>query len=177
MSKNIAVFTTLAMLTSACGESSKAPEPAGPRLAVEFELLENLPRGRFDAAITLVNRGSTALPASGWELFFNFGRGPLPETLPSSVALTHVNGDFYRLAPDGGIRRHRARHERASAVHRPGLADQGGRRARRGLPGYGRRTRGGGRSHRLSVHEPPTDQPLGGRRPPDSEPSLALRGE
>jgi hexosaminidase len=49
--------------------------------------------------LALTNSGRSTLSRTGWALYFNFYQeiGPLPQT--STVRITRINGDFYRLEP------------------------------------------------------------------------------
>ncbi len=97
MVKPLHLLLAASLLAGACAPAP--PETASPEIALELELLENdVDSGRFRAALTLVNRGGAEL-AGGWQLWFNFGRAIVPESLPAGVAVTHVNGDLVRLEP------------------------------------------------------------------------------
>ena len=99
MTTRILTPLTGLLLMTAC--ASPPERPPTPRMAVRFELLENHLDGtdRFAAALVLDNRGPGTLGNRGWELYFNFARPDLVASPPAEVAATHVNGDFYRLAP------------------------------------------------------------------------------
>lgn len=87
------------VLLAACG-APPTPEPASAPLAAHFEVLDNHHNGMesFQAELTLRNQGTETL-GGGWELYFNFGRMVLPESLPDAVEVTHVNGDLFRMTP------------------------------------------------------------------------------
>ncbi len=53
----------------------------------------------FKAALTITNKGTDDLTGEGWALYFNFVRMPIPERVPETVTFTHINGDFFKLAP------------------------------------------------------------------------------
>lgn len=76
-----------------------AQHPSAKRITVYWGVLANQENGRARWELTFVNQDTVVLPASGWQLYFNFMRPILPESVPSSVRLTHLNGDFYRLEP------------------------------------------------------------------------------
>ena len=90
----------LTLLTAGCTTSTPEHEAAAP-WALHFEVLDNHQDGpnSFKAALTLINKGTAAVDRSGWSLYFNFARMIVPESLPPSVAITHVNGDFFKLEP------------------------------------------------------------------------------
>ncbi len=85
---------------------NSTPDPsAAQSFAIGFELVENHVDGenRFRAALTLDNHGPATLENRGWELYFNLARPIFPQSLPTGVEVTQVNGDFYRLQPDDGF--------------------------------------------------------------------------
>jgi hexosaminidase len=95
------VAVVLTVVMSGCG-TPPVDHPPGDRIALEFEVLDNLlPEGnRFSARLTLTNESSVPLE-SNWTLFFNFGKAIAAESLPASVTATHINGDYWRLEPTG----------------------------------------------------------------------------
>lgn len=66
-----------------------------------FTVVDNHQNGLddFRASLTLTNTGEEALPAAGWELYFNFIRAPRAASMPENVAYQHVNGDFHKFFP------------------------------------------------------------------------------
>ena len=91
---------TLAFFAAGCTPSSPKHQATTP-WALHFEVLDNHQDGAnsFKSALTLINKGTVAVDNTGWTLYFNFGRMILPESLPPSVEITHVNGDFFKLEP------------------------------------------------------------------------------
>lgn len=77
------------------------PFPSADDVAIEWGVETNFVEdgGRFRSQLTLKNRGETAIPASGWNLHFNFLRPIHPESVQGSLRISRVNGDFYTLAP------------------------------------------------------------------------------
>ena len=67
------------------------------RWGVETNLVDD--GARFRSRLTLVNRDDTALPATGWTLYFNFLRQIDPESVSGNLDVTRINGDFYQLTP------------------------------------------------------------------------------
>lgn len=49
------------------------------------------------------NTGGADLGADGWEIYFNFLRDIVPESVPPEITIEHINGDFMRLAPAEGF--------------------------------------------------------------------------
>jgi hexosaminidase len=100
-----AVVLTLAAGLPTGASESPAAMLGGDRLAVRFELIENQHQGteEFLAELTLVNRGSVALPGRDWELYFNFGRPMRSPKADPEIVLDHVNGDLWRLRPTAGF--------------------------------------------------------------------------
>ena len=75
--------------------------PSADQLAIQWGVETNLvdDGARFRSRLTLSNEGATALPASGWSLYFNFLRQIDSESVSAPVEITRVNGDFYKLEP------------------------------------------------------------------------------
>ncbi|UCJ10312.1 carbohydate-binding domain-containing protein [Chitinophaga pendula] len=80
---------------------TKAPAFDASRLKASWGLVENNHQGKrqFLSAFTFVNNGKTPLPASGWQLYFNFVRSVKPGTTSTGMKAEHVNGDLYKLTP------------------------------------------------------------------------------
>ena len=76
-----------------------AQYPAPERITIYWGLVANQENGRARWELTLVNQDTVALPPSGWSLFFNFMRLIDAQSVSPTVQLTHINGDFYQLAP------------------------------------------------------------------------------
>ncbi len=84
------------------GCTPAAPHPRAEDLALHWAVLDNHQDdgNSFRSALTLTNHGEVPLGAEGWTLYFNFGRHILPDRLPRGIAVTRINGDFFRLTPD-----------------------------------------------------------------------------
>ncbi|WP_273430862.1 family 20 glycosylhydrolase [Chitinibacter tainanensis] len=79
-------------------------KPAGAHLHLAWACKANAHNGdNFLAALTLTNLSDQVLPASGWALYFNTCRKIKPETVTGNVLVTHINGDFWSLAPAAGF--------------------------------------------------------------------------
>jgi hexosaminidase len=70
-------------------------------LAIRWTMGENNYQGKggFSSAFTLLNKGQSILPSSGWNIYFNFVRFIKPESVTGNVKIRHINGDFYVLSP------------------------------------------------------------------------------
>ncbi len=106
MTKRFFFLLAASLLAGACqppdtedGGRPSAGHPSAGRIALHFEVLENFEAGGFRAALTLTNHRAAELAAEGWELYFNFNRAFAQESLPAGIAVSHVNGDFFRLEP------------------------------------------------------------------------------
>ena len=71
------------------------------RLRISWEIIENnhQQKPQFLSALTLRNAGRTALPATGWKIYFNFPRFILADSVTGPVTIRHLNGDLFELAP------------------------------------------------------------------------------
>lgn len=72
-----------------------------PPVALAWEATDNLHNGSasYLFELTFINEGDAAWTAKDWELYFNFERIVFEENVPDEVAVTHINGDLYRLTP------------------------------------------------------------------------------
>jgi hexosaminidase len=86
------------VLAGAAGPSTDVTQ-AGLRVAWDVLGPEGGSGGAFRSELTLINGGPRVLGSSGWTLYFNSSRRLLPESLPPSVHVTHLNGDFHKLEP------------------------------------------------------------------------------
>lgn len=79
---------------------AQAPFDAS-QLKVSWEVGENHYQGKaqFMSVFTIVNKGHTAFPAQGWQLYFNFVRSVNAGPTTGGVSAAHVNGDLYKLMP------------------------------------------------------------------------------
>ena len=71
--------------------------PGTAPIAIEWECLSNFAGdGIFEARLNLRNVSGQPI-APGWQLCFNACRKVLPDTVTPGFAITHVNGDLFRL--------------------------------------------------------------------------------
>ena len=71
-------------------------------MAITWNVLQNEAAGShslFTSELILTNTGEQSLGNQGWELYFNFCRKILPETVSETVQIAHVNGDLFKLVP------------------------------------------------------------------------------
>lgn len=101
--QGLLLTTLLAAVGS--GTAQTTPPIDVSRLQVRWEVVENHHAGQDQvlSAITLINKSKQALPASGWQLYFNFDRPILPGSASAHTIAAHVNGDAYKLTPDAGF--------------------------------------------------------------------------
>jgi len=77
------------------------PDDCG--VAVTWNIIHNVAEGSknsFASELVIKNTGNRALESSGWQLYFNFCRKILPESVDEAVRIVHVNGDLFRLEPN-----------------------------------------------------------------------------
>ncbi|RCH54207.1 beta-N-acetylhexosaminidase [Mucilaginibacter hurinus] len=55
------------------------------------------------STLTIKTTANALLPATGWKLYFNFSR-KITRCLLPDIAVTHVNGDLFYLAPKAGFK-------------------------------------------------------------------------
>jgi len=54
---------------------------------------------RYISSLEITNQGNRTFSSQGWELYFNNLRPVQSESFPSTLTLTHINGDFYKIEP------------------------------------------------------------------------------
>ncbi|WP_158799163.1 family 20 glycosylhydrolase [Pedobacter sp. L105] len=83
------------------GFTQKKAGSDGPHLSISWELSENNYKGKGEmlSLLTISNKGTKKLPASGWSIYFN---GAIPHNADADTSMTlveMVNGDFVKLHP------------------------------------------------------------------------------
>ncbi len=70
-------------------------------LSISWQPLENNYLGKEQAlsVLEIKNNGSTAIPAKGWKLYFNFVRVFTPKSENQQLKAEHVNGDLFYFSP------------------------------------------------------------------------------
>ncbi len=107
MTRKFLILLAASLFAGACQPSTPTDpstgigstmSPTAARVDLHFEVVENFDSGGFRAALTLTNRRDREL-AGDWQLYFNFVRDVAPDSLPAGIAVTRINGDFFRLEP------------------------------------------------------------------------------
>ncbi len=89
----------LLLLMHCASPQTPAPLQDAP-VAISWRVISHLDAPNvFSSALTLTNTSDTAIPASGWTLYFNFIRMIDASTVSDQAKVTHINGDFYKLEP------------------------------------------------------------------------------
>ena len=57
----------------------------------------------YTCELILTNTGGRTLGGSGWQLYFNFCRKIIPESVSETVRIIHENGDLFRLEPSSNF--------------------------------------------------------------------------
>lgn len=95
----IALFLLIFGLAS-CQKHKKNAYPKN--LAIDWGVVTNFyeSKANFLANLKIINQSQHTLN-NNWELYFNYAPGRLIDTnkITSEFKLTHINGDFYKLAP------------------------------------------------------------------------------
>lgn len=93
------VFSLMTMqCQQPASETPPSYEPAP--LSLHWRVVSHLEiADAFTSELIIENTSPEALGSSGWTLYFNFIRMVDAASLPPSVRLTHINGDFFKLEP------------------------------------------------------------------------------
>lgn len=101
--KNRTIFQLLCLLTILSGMVSCTDKVTkAPEVAIRWKLVSNFVdnKSNFEARFTFVNKGKEVVTSEGWTLYFNMSpRKILPNPIPQSATIEHINGDWYKLIP------------------------------------------------------------------------------
>ncbi|PKF51949.1 family 20 glycosylhydrolase [Enterovibrio nigricans] len=102
MLKRVLLATAIsgALASPSYAISSQALSQLGDGIDLTYAVLDNQQNEwrTFKGEITLQNGSSTALPATGWAIYFSHIRMMQPLT-NSGLTVTHVNGDIFKIEP------------------------------------------------------------------------------
>lgn len=75
------------------------------RIALAWNVIQNGSQNspQFVSELILTNNGDLTLGSRDWQLYFNFCRKIIPESVTESVRIVHVNGDLFRMEPSGNF--------------------------------------------------------------------------
>ncbi|MFL5727949.1 MAG: family 20 glycosylhydrolase [Cytophagaceae bacterium] len=100
------VLVFISLLLFSCGssqEKSAALHPSGGELSITWGVITNdyQGTGMFKSMLSIKNNSPKTFDNKGWELYFNFtpARKIIQDSIPESVKLIHINGDFFKLVP------------------------------------------------------------------------------
>lgn len=109
-------WMTCLVAISACGARPS------PSLAARLRFVSGpTEERRVLAELTLINDGEATLERD-WRLYFNAPRRVEADSMPPSLTLTWINGDFYRLEPSGAFEPLEPGRERAIRFEMSGSA-------------------------------------------------------
>lgn len=79
--------------------------PFPPEISVEWKVETNFldDGSRYRAQLRIENNSNIDLRDSGWALYFNYLGVIDPESVPSEIDITLINGNFYKLEPTKGF--------------------------------------------------------------------------
>jgi hexosaminidase len=75
----------------------------GEGIVITWGVIDNLDEEGPAHELVIENRGAAPLPATGWTLYFSSIRTIRAESLPASIRVEHINGDFFKLEPGTGF--------------------------------------------------------------------------
>lgn len=107
--RKIVGFLALSLFIFSCTESatqiSETPKnrPTGADLAIEWGVITNNYAGGylFSSELAITNNSEHTLENKGWTMYFSFNacRPINQDSLPKTVKIDHINGDFFKLTP------------------------------------------------------------------------------
>ncbi len=97
MRKIVLVATFLMVCTFNLAAQQQKNRFDAAKLVILWQPLSNSKEGL--TRLTITNKSRQQLPASGWNIYFNASRDFITDSLKSHLAISHVNGDLFRIAP------------------------------------------------------------------------------
>ncbi len=99
--KNRILLSVLFLLVAGCIPTvvKDQSNPSGADFAITWRFLYNIDgEDEFRQVLTIRNNGVTPL-GSNWTLYFNFIYGIAPNSVSETIAVTRINGNYYRMNP------------------------------------------------------------------------------
>ena len=90
------------MLLSRASVAQHTFDPAS--LKISYRITGTKGDEQLQADLTVANTGKTALPASGWQLYFNYNHSIGNAGKLSPVSIEQLNGNLFRISPRAGFK-------------------------------------------------------------------------
>jgi hexosaminidase len=94
-------FFFVAIVITISANAQNAPAFNAKDISISWEAIQNNYQNKDQSlnALTITNNGHTALPASGWKLYFNFARDITPAAVSGNATINQINGDLFAITP------------------------------------------------------------------------------
>lgn len=81
-------------------------KPNVANLHLNWQVMDNNYQNKNEAltALVITNSGHEVLPAGGWKIYFNSGRGFTKNAVSNNAVIEQVNGDMYSITPTSGFK-------------------------------------------------------------------------
>ncbi|MDB5148733.1 MAG: beta-N-acetylhexosaminidase [Mucilaginibacter sp.] len=75
-------------------------------LHLNWQVMDNNYQNKNEAltALVITNKSHEVLPAGGWKIYFNSGRGFTKVAVSNNALIEQVNGDLYSISPTSGFK-------------------------------------------------------------------------
>jgi hexosaminidase len=75
-------------------------------LHLNWQVMDNNYQNKNEAltALVIINKSHEVLPAGGWKIYFNSGRGFTKAAVSNNALIEQVNGDLYSITPTSGFK-------------------------------------------------------------------------
>lgn len=75
-------------------------------LYLNWQVMDNNYQNKNEAltALVITNKSHEVLPAGGWKIYFNSGRGFTKAAISNNALIEQVNGDMYSITPTSGFK-------------------------------------------------------------------------
>ncbi|XHR93815.1 carbohydate-binding domain-containing protein [Mucilaginibacter sp. UC70_90] len=81
-------------------------KPNVTNLHLTWQVMDNNYQNKNQAltALVIANKSHEVLPAGGWKIYFNSGRGFTKTAVSNNALIEQVNGDLYSITPTSGFK-------------------------------------------------------------------------
>jgi hexosaminidase len=103
------IFTMMVIAAVFVCSGFKMNDDKKPNIAdlyLNWQVMDNNYQNKNEAltALVITNKSHEVLPAGGWKIYFNSGRGFTKAAISNNALIEQVNGDMYSITPTSGFK-------------------------------------------------------------------------
>jgi hexosaminidase len=103
------IFTMMVIAAVFVCSGFKMNDDKKPNIAdlhLNWQVMDNNYQNKNEAltALVITNKSHEVLPAGGWKIYFNSGRGFTKAAVSNNALIEQVNGDMYSITPTSGFK-------------------------------------------------------------------------